>query len=301
MCYEILHEGKFAGLSEFSQLEIMNGLFSILDIYNVVFIDKKGNFVDYNQQFKNFINSGDYHFNNQQCIADVFKELKDLKLESLLSHVELSGIWSGKLMINSSCLSQVQVHISRINEYQRQNPLYIFLFLKDDAKSSGEENWKELAYTDELTGLSNWRKFREQLSVVQKKGDSFGLLFIDIDNFKEINDQYGHIAGDEFLKLFANKIRGSLGEKMHAFRKSGDEFLVIIEEGEQTVHVANIMKSCLSGDFIVGKSVRRVSVSIGRSIYPSCGLDEESLIHHADLEMYKEKMQRSKGTGKDGV
>ncbi|EFV78696.1 GGDEF domain-containing protein [Cytobacillus pseudoceanisediminis] len=298
MHYGHLPEGKFVWLSEYSETEIMTCLLSILDFYNVFFIDSNGAYLKYSQIFKNFTQSRGFHISNQGHIADVFIELKDQKLfQSILSNVEINGIWSGKLMFirgSSSYFSEAQVRIMCVNGFQHQNPIYMLLFYRDDeARSAEEEKWKELAYTDELTGLSNWRKFREKLSAIKKERESFGLLFIDIDNFKEINDRHGHIVGDKFLKLFANRIRESLGEKMYAFRKSGDEFLVIVEEGEQTEQAAKIIKRRLSDDFIIGKSVRGVSVSIGLSIYPSCGIDEESLIHHADKEMYKEKMRQS--------
>jgi len=294
MYFESLHKGKLAWLSEFSQIEMMNCLLSILDIYNVVFIDTKGKFVRCNQQFKNFIQSGDYHFCDQGCIAEIFKELNEQKLfDSILSNVEDNGIWSGKLLINSSGFSQVQVHISRVNGDQLHDPIYMFLFFKDEVKSA-EEKWKELAYTDELTGLSNWREFREKFSAIKKERESFGLLFIDIDNFKEINDQHGHIVGDKILRLCSNRIKEVIGLNMHAFRKSGDEFLVIVEEVEKTEYVEKKIKRSLSGDFLIGESAGSVSVSvsIGISTYPVFGQDEETLIHQADMSMFKDKMRK---------
>ncbi|WP_282173002.1 GGDEF domain-containing protein [Cytobacillus firmus] len=296
MCFKNLHKDKLAWLSEFSHIEMMNCLLTILDIYNVVLIDKKGEFVRYNQQFKTFIQSGDYHFADQGCIADVFKELKEQHLfASILSKAEHNGIWSGRLLINSSDFYKAQVHISRVSGSRLHNPIYMFLFFKDEAKSA-EEKWKELAYTDELTGLSNWRKFREKLSAIKKERESFGLLFIDINKFKEINDQHGHIAGDKLLQLCSNRIKEVIGLNMHAFRKSGDEFLVIVEEVEKTEYVEKKIKRRLSGDFLIGESAESVSVSIsvsiGLSTYPALGQDEETLIHHADMSMLKDKMRK---------
>jgi GGDEF domain-containing protein len=79
---------------------------------------------------------------------------------------------------------------------------------------------------------------------------------------------------------------------MHAFRKSGDEFLVLVEEVEKTEYVEKKIKRSLSGDFLIGESVVSVSVSIGLSTYPALGKDEETLIHHADMSMFKDKMRK---------
>lgn len=297
MHYGHLPEGKFAWLSEYSETEIMTCLLSILDFYNVFFIDSNGAYLKYSQIFKNFTQSRGFHISNQGHIADVFIELKDQKLfQSILSNVEINGIWSGKLMFirgSSSYFSEAQVRIMCVNGYQHQNPIYMLLFYRDDeARSAEEEKWKELAYTDELTGLSNWRKFREKLSAIKKERESFGLLFIDIDNFKEINDRHGHIVGDKLLQLCSTRIKEVIGLNMHAFRKSGDEFLVIVEEVEKTEHVEKKIKRSLSGDFLIGKSAGNVSVSIGLSTYPALGQDEETLIHQADMSMFKDKMRK---------
>ncbi|HWO97431.1 MAG TPA: GGDEF domain-containing protein, partial [Bacillus sp. (in: firmicutes)] len=158
--------------------------------------------------------------------------------------------------------------------------------------------WKMLAFTDELTGLLNWRKFKEQLKVEMKESDElqkpFGLFFIDIDNFKEINDQYGHIVGDRVLKQCAERLAGALGQKMYAFRKSGDEFLVLIKDIKQIEQTYQEIKKTFSRGFLIRQSIKQLTVSIGVSIYPECGHNEESIIHQANISMYREKIRRSK-------
>ncbi|WP_026582873.1 GGDEF domain-containing protein [Bacillus sp. J33] len=284
---------------QFTKTEMMNGFLPILDTFMAVLIGAQGELLKYNEPFRQFLNKGPFLPYKQHFIEDIFYELRDQQVSNaIFSAVDQHGQWAGRLQIISGDTdkSTAYVQIARIKE--DKGPNYFLLGFEADLKSSEEDIWKKLAYTDELTGLSNWRKFREQLSAAKRESDflqkPFGLLFIDIDHFKEINDEYGHLAGDHFLKLCADIIKESLGEHMHAFRKSGDEFLVIIKERTQIEHTSNLIRSRLTGEFLIGSSLKSVSVSIGASIYPACGHDEDSIIHQADLSMYEEKMRRNK-------
>ncbi|HZG70460.1 MAG TPA: GGDEF domain-containing protein [Chondromyces sp.] len=180
----------------------------------------------------------------------------------------------------------IQVSNIRNDHSDPDNYLVIMTPLLDNKEF---KKWKRLAYTDELTGLSNFRKFRECVSAKIKLNSEFGLLFIDIDNFKLLNDRFGHLIGDNILQICASRLINLIGDKSKAFRKSGDEFLVIVDEVQQLNEIKLAIIQQFKRKLQVGDCSFSIDISIGTSVYPSCGPDEESLIQSADFSMYEEK------------
>jgi len=166
---------------------------------------------------------------------------------------------------------------------------------------------KDLEYyatRDPLTNLFNQRVFRELLGYeigrATRHGYKFGLLMIDFDNFKLVNDKYGHDFGDTFLIKFANEIREALRKEDIVARYGGDEFVVVAPEAdsEQVFHIAEKIRKKVKALQLVspnGESVK-ASISIGYAIYPDHGRNMEEIFIVADNMMYKAK----KG-GKDSV
>jgi diguanylate cyclase (GGDEF)-like protein len=156
---------------------------------------------------------------------------------------------------------------------------------------------EELAITDGLTGVYNHRYFKEalhrELRRSQRYNLVFSLLILDIDNFKKINDTYGHIKGDEVLKGLANIAKGNLHREIDVLaRYGGEEFVVILPQTtkERAVFVADRMRreieDRLSG--AVGMA-DRITVSVGIAQYPHDGEEERMLIQSADQALYQAK------------
>jgi diguanylate cyclase len=159
-----------------------------------------------------------------------------------------------------------------------------------------EERAHFLALHDVLTGLKNrafvQQEFRTILSGAQKRGNSVGLLFIDIDRFKDINDSLGHAIGDELLVEVASRLRASVREPDIVARAGGDEFLVLFREvvsREQLGEVATRIRDDLSRPVIVDSRELQVTASIGISLFPIDGADTETLMKSADLALYQAK------------
>jgi len=159
-----------------------------------------------------------------------------------------------------------------------------------------EERLSFLAQYDVLTGLPNRALFYDRLrqAVVRAKREQamVGLMFLDLDRFKQINDTLGHAAGDRVLKVVAERLKGFLREVDTIARLGGDEFTVVIEgvsEPEQLSGVAEKIRNALSEPVDLDGRDMSVSASIGITLYPRDGEDIEQLIKNADIAMYHAK------------
>ncbi|MET1248998.1 EAL domain-containing protein [Sporolactobacillus sp. STCC-11] len=154
---------------------------------------------------------------------------------------------------------------------------------------------KFLADHDELTGLPNSRFFREKLDqqiVVSKTlNQKLAVMYVDLDQFKYINDTLGHPTGDELLKQFANKLKKILDHHQFVARIGADEFLVLcpnVFHHTVTKHAEKILNA-FRAPFIVKNYRLPISFSIGISIFPDDGEDATTLIKHADSALHRTK------------
>ena len=152
---------------------------------------------------------------------------------------------------------------------------------------------------DALTGLPNRMLFLDRLEQTlfraSREKSRIGLLFIDLDLFKWVNDTYGHAAGDELLIQTAKRIQDCLRESDSVARLGGDEFTVIlgkINGAQDAEDVAKRILAALTTTFSLAEELEaRISASIGIALYPDDGEDVDRLIAHADEAMYKAKTQ----------
>ncbi len=164
-----------------------------------------------------------------------------------------------------------------------------------------------LAYHDPLTGLPNRALFEEMLTMAiataRRSGGSLALLFIDLDNFKQVNDTMGHHVGDVFLRDLAARLKPCLRESDVLARRSGDEFLVLLTDLDgnpqhgvaQAKMVAERIHTALEDPFALGDAAYRASASIGISLYPHDADDVGAFMKHADEAMYASKRVRPGG------
>ncbi|WGV26056.1 CHASE2 domain-containing protein [Halotia branconii] len=159
-----------------------------------------------------------------------------------------------------------------------------------------EDHLRYLADHDPLTGLSNRKFFAEQLheSLVwaQENNLSLGLLFVDLDGFKQVNDTFGHEIGDRLLVTIAQRLNNSLRGSDTVSRLGGDEFTVILRSlpNEQVAaKVAEKILGCITEPIVLDEYTTKISASIGISIYPLNGQSTEALIKQADTAMYRAK------------
>jgi len=155
---------------------------------------------------------------------------------------------------------------------------------------------KRLTIEDSLTGLYNSRHFFDQLDKEIKRSDRYlhpiSLIFIDIDNFKEINDTYGHMIGDKILSLIAKRIKACLRLNDGAYRFAGDEFTIILPEttSSEAKFVADRILSKLTNEsFVINeKEILDITSSIGIAEYQR-NEGHQQFVHRADVTMYEAK------------
>lgn len=151
-----------------------------------------------------------------------------------------------------------------------------------------------LAHHDSLTGLPNRLFLRTYLQqALQERTDEggFAVMLLDLDNFKVINDSYGHTAGDELLVEVAQRLKKFVGSRGIVARLGGDEFVVVLNVVEREVAAAGadaLLRVLTSPLRIAGRAFG-TSVSIGVTLYPQDSGDIESVLRHADLAMYEAK------------
>ncbi len=157
-----------------------------------------------------------------------------------------------------------------------------------------EQRLHHLAYHDQLTGLCNRRSLNERLAVLmsEKKDLRCALLFIDIDNFKYVNDTLGHTFGDQLLVKASERLLHLQECSCSVFKLGGDEFIVLMESFKGIEEIERLAVKILKefkARFEVGKSSLFTTVSIGISIYPDHGVSMDELLKNADIAVYKAK------------
>ena len=163
-------------------------------------------------------------------------------------------------------------------------------------RKRAEETIKKLAYHDSLTGLPSRTLFNDRfaMAIAESKRNSkkMALIMLDLDHFKNINDNFGHDAGDELLKEISTKLGNTLRKTDTICRMGGDEFAVLISDVSTTQMIDEVAQRIVS---TIGKTFpllgieQRIGASLGIAIYPEDGETLDILIKHADTAMYEVK------------
>ena len=177
-------------------------------------------------------------------------------------------------------------------------PRYMLGVIEDvTERRKAEERIAHMAHHDALTDLPNRSAFNEHmastLARAAKSGESFAVLCLDLDRFKEINDLFGHAIGDELLREFSRQLKEGAGDAFLG-RLGGDEFVLIQADGMQPAGAAALAERLLAAvanDLDVDGNLLRVGLSVGLAIYPSDGADAAALIGNADAALYRAKAQ----------
>ncbi len=214
--------------------------------------------------------------------------------------VQRTGHWQGEVW-NRKKSGEVHVSWQSLSVITNEKglPMQYMSILTDISRLQEDiENARYLANYDSLTRLPNRLLFHDYMQQAQMKarryGRLFALLFIDLDGFKPVNDQYGHSVGDHLLQHVAERLQQSVRETDRVARIGGDEFTVIandIKQLEDAGCVAEKIIQKFTEAFELDGRVIHISASIGISVYPEDSNDIDMLIKYADDAMYRAKAQ----------
>jgi diguanylate cyclase (GGDEF)-like protein len=185
------------------------------------------------------------------------------------------------------------LRVQRLQDLERIN---LELAQEVNERKQAEQRAHELSTRDALTNLVNRRSLIQQLehavATADRSHTEFGLLFLDLDKFKQVNDGYGHEAGDELLRQVAARLTAAVRVADVVARLGGDEFVVLIEgraAAANAARVARKIEQACGLPFDIGGQRIHSATSIGIAIYPQDGANAQALMKNADLAMYHAK------------
>lgn len=152
-----------------------------------------------------------------------------------------------------------------------------------------------MSYTDSLTGLPNrkalFEKLADLIETCNARNHQLGLIFVDLDRFKIINDSLGHHVGDQLLSAFAKRLRNQINKDDIVARLGGDEFIIVLNNSdrERIRRFINRLQKSLMNEFVVAGHHLRIAPSLGVCVFPEDGTSATELMQHADFAMYAAK------------
>jgi diguanylate cyclase (GGDEF)-like protein/PAS domain S-box-containing protein len=230
-------------------------------------------------------------------------EIQDAEFHAQMwEALKRDGHWRGEVWNRkkSGELYAEKQNISAVHDAEGQATHYVAIFSDITQTKKHQQHIEHLAYYDALTQLPNRVLLADRLqlalSQAQRSGEWLAVGYLDLDDFKPVNDTYGHKTGDTLLRAVAARIRDNVRAGDTVARLGGDEFALLlvgvasIEECHQTL--ARLLEKLAAPFFIEGHEIK-VSASIGVTLFPHDGANADALLRHADQAMYQAKAGRN--------
>ena len=218
--------------------------------------------------------------------------------QALWSSLQTHGSWSGDIYNRRKNGEEYIEQLTITTSYNEDGSVHIHIGLFTDVTQLRQQEasiWHQ-AHFDHLTELPNRQMFQQHLahSIEQARlhGQSFALVFLDLDFFKEVNDTFGHDEGDELLRQVARRLRSCVRSSDLVARLGGDEFTLLLPGLQQSQDIDPLCRKLLhvvAQPYELTNNTARISVSAGVTFYPRDGYDGIELLKHADLAMYAAK------------
>ncbi|MYL83822.1 EAL domain-containing protein [Desulfovibrio aerotolerans] len=212
--------------------------------------------------------------------------------------LEANAAWAGEWrgLTSQGARLPLRVTINALHFSGDAAAHHVLVFTDISEQKATQKLLKSLAYSDSLTGLPNRALFMDRLEreicIETRRGRGFALLFVDLDNFKWINDSMSHAVGDRVLAALAGRMRQCLRAEDTLARMGGDEFTVILRETGDAVVVERVVAALLARmaePLEVDGATLEIGASIGAALYPNDGAASETLMKNADTAMYAAK------------
>lgn len=212
--------------------------------------------------------------------------------------IEAEGHWKGEIYNrkkNGDIYPEWQ-SINVVKNARGEVSNYVSIFMDISKRKEAEAHISYMANHDALTGLANRNLLNDRLEqallCAHRTGTKLAVLFLDLDKFKDINDVYGHAAGDALLRIVAERLKACVREGDTIARQGGDEFILMLPEVGGMDAVAKIAEKLLysiSAPYLIEQQQMFISVSIGIAVYPDDCTEMECLLKNADAAMYSAK------------
>jgi diguanylate cyclase (GGDEF)-like protein/PAS domain S-box-containing protein len=265
----------------------------------VVITDVNKNIVYVNQKFQQIsgYSRGEVIGKNPRILTS--KKTSPATYADMHKTLDAKQQWSGEFINRHKDGSEYieQVVISPI--LNTRGDVVCYLAEKKDItlQKEAEARIQRLTHFDSLTGVPNRDYFLDQAGkmtdLLHSADNHFSLLFIDLNNFKALNDTYGHLHGDKALQIAAKRISGVIGPDDFLARVGGDEFVIVHNNATEgsTRKLARRLADDFSQPFLIDDKENQLGVSIGSACWPVDGTSIEQLLARADLAMYSAKTQ----------
>jgi len=225
------------------------------------------------------------------------REPKPNPIDLVLQHNKSMALTAGTILIRRDGHEAViEDSAAPIHDWDEKMTGAVIVFHDVTASQAMALKMAHLAQHDFLTNLPNRvllnDRVEQAISLAKRRGTRLALLFLDLDNFKHINDSLGHSTGDKVLQSVANRLCACVRASDTVSRQGGDEFVVLVTEDRFTENAAQIAEkilSALAAPHVIGDHELHVTTSIGISVYPADGQDAEALLKNADTAMYSAK------------
>lgn len=219
--------------------------------------------------------------------------------QAMWAAVTATGYWQGEIWNrrkNGEIYPQI-LSISAVRDEHQQVTHYVGVFADISKLKDAVSRLDYLAHHDPLTDLPNrlimFTRLEHCIELSNRERKSFAVLMLDLDRFKDVNDSYGHLAGDELLQLVAGRLLSRLRAVDTVARLGGDEFALLLEDlshPQDAAFVAADIIESLSDPWCLSNGVDvRIGVSVGISLFPDHGNTSEELLQHADAALYSAK------------
>lgn len=219
--------------------------------------------------------------------------------QGMWQEVLATGSWQGEVWDRrkDGALFPAWLTISVVRGENGAPQYFVGMFSDISQMKESQQRIEYLANFDALTALPNRNLFHDRLkhavARAARQGGGFALMFIDLDNFKTVNDTLGHEAGDMLLQEAARRLEKCIRDGDTAARIGGDEFTVLLETGDKIAVTGSALRivDALAAAFTLHGSEVYVTCSIGISLHPDDGADDQTLMKNADIAMYRAKVQ----------
>jgi len=234
-----------------------------------------------------------------KLILSKLGEQKYQKFKEIIEQIKPKASWQGEEVIETATSDKHPVLI-KINAIAKNQKIshYVIVISDITMQKHAEEKLRHLAHYDYLTDLPNRKLILEMLEEKVKFPEKqCALFFIDLDKFKQVNDLYGHVVGDNLLKFVAKTLVGCVKHYDIVARQSGDEFMILFDSYnsiDDLSHIAQRINTKLSKPIVIEGNHLNITSSIGISIFPNDSRSATGLIKKADLAMIHAK-QESRG------